>query len=134
MKLALKIIVPLLMIAGGVFAFKMLKASAPPPPSKTPPVVIPAANYVESTADSYSPPVRTFGTVSSYFETTLNAQVSGRIIEVSPEFQVGTKVKKDDVLVRIDATDFEAALVTPFLPARKLVAAKEPARTRRVRS
>jgi len=112
MKLALKIIVPLLVLLAAVFGFKMLKASAPEPPSKTPPVVIPETSYLNSSPADYTPPVRTFGNVSSYFETILNAQVTGKLIEVSPDFRVGRTVKKDTVLVRIDPTDFEAALVT----------------------
>ena len=110
MKLALKIIIPLLIIAGAGFIYKMQKDSAPPLPSKEPPVIIPGTTYLPSTAADYSPPVRTFGNVTSYFETTLNAQVAGKIIEVSPDFRVGRTVQKGDVLVRIDATDFKAAL------------------------
>ncbi|MDB0068184.1 hypothetical protein N9E90_02170 [Akkermansiaceae bacterium] len=56
--------------------------------------------------------MRTFGTVSSFFETTLTAQISGRVIEVSPDFRVGRSVSKGAVLVRIDPTDFDAEIVS----------------------
>jgi RND family efflux transporter MFP subunit len=110
MKLALKIIVPFLIVLAACFAYKMQKDSAPPLEGKVPPVIIPATTYLPSTAADYAPPVRTFGNVTSYFETILNAQVTGKIVEVSPDFRVGSTVRKGAVLVRIDATDFNAAL------------------------
>ncbi|MDB4416843.1 hypothetical protein N9277_01110, partial [bacterium] len=112
MKLALKIIVPLLIIVAAVLAFKALKASAPEPPSKKPIVVIPRAQFINVSPADHTPPVRTFGTVSSFFETTLTAQISGRVIEVSPDFRVGRSVSKGAVLVRIDPTDFDAEIVS----------------------
>ncbi|MEJ6580535.1 MAG: efflux RND transporter periplasmic adaptor subunit [Akkermansiaceae bacterium] len=112
MKLALKIIAPILIVALSWLIYKAQVASAPLPQSKIPPEVIPAADFVTSTASGFSPPLRSFGNVSSYFESTLNAQITGQIIEVSPDFRLGRTVKKDTVLVRLDPTDFEAALVT----------------------
>jgi uncharacterized repeat protein (TIGR04138 family) len=50
------------------------------------------------------------------------------------EEQVFGKQESDKKEDFSEAFDFEASLVTPFLPMRKLAAAKEPARTRRVRS
>jgi len=112
MKLFLKLIVPFLILIGAGAIYYLLVLSAPEPAKKRPSVVTTETTYFTSTAADYTPPVRTFGNVSSYFETILNAQVTGKIIEVSPDFRVGRTVKKDTVLVRIDPTDFEAALVT----------------------
>ncbi|MGJ8695645.1 MAG: efflux RND transporter periplasmic adaptor subunit [Verrucomicrobiaceae bacterium] len=128
MKLALKIIAPLLIVAVSWFIFKIQVASAPPPQSKVPPEVVPAADFITSSPSEFAPPVRTFGNVSSYFESTLNAQITGQIIEVSPDFRVGRTVKKDAVLVRLDPTDFDAALVTQeanLTTARRSLAEEE---------
>ncbi|MES2476031.1 MAG: Minf_1886 family protein [Verrucomicrobiota bacterium] len=50
------------------------------------------------------------------------------------EEQVFGKQESDKKEDFSEAFDFEASLVTPFLPSRKLAAAKEPVRSRRVRS
>ena len=50
-------------------------------------------------------PVRSQGTVRPRTETTLSAEVSGTIVEVSPKFIPGGVFEADEVLVRIDPTD-----------------------------
>lgn len=50
------------------------------------------------------------------------------------EEQVFGKQESDKKEDFSEAFDFEASLVIPFLPARKLAATKQPARARRVRS
>lgn len=110
MKLFLKIIIPIALIAGGVFGLKSLKASAPEPKSQPQPVIIPEAPVIEVSPASHAPPVRSFSTVEPFFQTKLTPQVSGQIIEVSPRFRVGHRVAQGEVLVRLDFTDFDTAL------------------------
>lgn len=55
-------------------------------------------------------PVRSQGTVRPRTETTLSAEVSGTIVEVSPKFIPGGVFEADEVLVRIDPTDYKAAV------------------------
>lgn len=50
------------------------------------------------------------GTVLPKIESELAVEVSGRIIEMSPDFRAGGRFKKGDVLFRIDPADYEAAL------------------------
>jgi uncharacterized repeat protein (TIGR04138 family) len=50
------------------------------------------------------------------------------------EEQVFGKQESDKKEDFSEAFDFEASLVTPFLPTGKLAASKQPARTRRIRS
>lgn len=55
--------------------------------------------------------VGSYGVVKSQFETDLVAQVSGEVIYLSKKFVRGGFVKKGDVLAKIDANDYEAALI-----------------------
>lgn len=53
-----------------------------------------------------------YGEAKSHYELVLNSQVSGEIIAVSPQFEVGERVSKDQTLLKVDATTYQAALAT----------------------
>ena len=55
--------------------------------------------------------VGSYGVVKSQFETDLVAQVSGEVIYLSKKFVRGGFVKKGEVLAKIDASDYDAALI-----------------------
>lgn len=110
MKVALKIILPIALIVFAVAGFRFLGTLKPQPKSKQPPPVVPVVNITSVSPEDHTPPVVSYGTVTSYFETDLTPQVSGKITYVSPEFRVGEKVVEEYVLVKIDPTDYEAAL------------------------
>ncbi|PKF62559.1 efflux RND transporter periplasmic adaptor subunit [Psychromonas sp. psych-6C06] len=55
--------------------------------------------------------VGSYGIVKSEFETDLVAQVSGEVVYLSKKFVRGGFVKKGEVLAKIDASDYEAALI-----------------------
>jgi len=54
--------------------------------------------------------VESQGTVLPKIESELAVEVSGRIIEMSPNFRPGGRFKEGDVLFRIDPSDYEAAV------------------------
>lgn len=54
--------------------------------------------------------VKSQGTVLPKIETELAVEVSGRIIEMSPDFRAGGRFQEGDVLFRIDPADYEAAV------------------------
>ncbi len=112
MKVALKIILPIAIIVLAVFGFKALGSLKPEPKSKQPPPVVPVVELVEVSPETHTPPVNSYGTVNSYFETSLTPQVSGRITYVSPKFRVGETVDTEHLLVKIDPTDYVAALAS----------------------
>ena len=110
MKLLLKIIIPVAIVVFAVLAFRFMKTLKPEPKSKVPPEVIPIVEVVTVSPEDHRPPVTTFGKVASYFQTDLTPQVGGKITYVSPNFRTGEMVGTDEVLVRIEPTDFETAL------------------------
>ena len=110
MKFALKIIVPFVFIGLALLGVKILIINKKPLPARAPEVVVAQADVISVEQKDHRPPVISYGTVQSYFETTLVPQVSGQIKEVSQEFRAGNQVKKGTVLARIDDADYVAAL------------------------
>jgi RND family efflux transporter MFP subunit len=55
--------------------------------------------------------VQAQGTVTPVQETTILAEVKGRIVEVAEAFHVGGFVSRDDVLLRIDPRDYQTMLL-----------------------
>ena len=55
-------------------------------------------------------PIQAQGTVSPHRETAIVAEVSGKVIEVSPDLYAGGYVAKGDVLLRIDDVEHQANL------------------------
>ncbi len=54
--------------------------------------------------------VEALGTVKADQETIVRVRVAGQVEELGKNFDVGGLVKKDDLLLRIDASDYENAL------------------------
>lgn len=73
--------------------------------------------------------VHSQGTVLPRTESDLSVEVSGRIIEVSDNFSAGSYIEKEEVLLRIDPADYEAALATRAaeLASARLTLAQETA-------
>lgn len=110
MKLALKIIVPLLFIGLALLLVKVLINAKRATPPRTPTEIVSVADVISVEIRDHQPPVISYGTVQSYFETDLVPQVNGRIDQVAESFRVGVLVKKGDVLVSIDDADYQAIL------------------------
>src|ERR1700691_4024160 len=69
-----------------------------------------AAQYFTAKVDQgdISQVVQTTGTINPYNTVPVGSVVSGNIVEINVDFN--SKVKKNDVLAKIDPTPFEAAL------------------------
>jgi RND family efflux transporter MFP subunit len=67
-------------------------------------------SVVEPAVASYRPSVSLNGVVEARTITDVIPQVSGRVIEVSPEFRAGARVQKGGLLFRIDPADYELAV------------------------
>lgn len=71
------------------------------------------------------------GSVRPRTETSVVAEVSGKIVEVSPDFIAGGFFRKGDVLLQIDPSDYEAAVkrAEANLASRKAQFADQKARS-----
>lgn len=98
------------LLAGGLFAAKTLVESkqeivVQPPEILAPLVEVQVVEPIQRRLE-----VRTQGEVTALDQVALSAQVSGTALDVAPELVTGGFVKHDQLLVRIDASDYELAL------------------------
>lgn len=103
------------------------RPEAPPRAIKT--------RVAELTLQDYPTVIETQGHVRPHNEVTLTAQVSGRIVRVSPSFEDGAFFKKGDVLLELDEADFQAGLIAAqaSLARSKTVMAQEETRAKQAR-
>lgn len=106
MKIFLPIAV-LLLTAGLVTGMMFLR---PEPASQQPEVVPTPVDFMTAEAATTVLKVHSQGTVSPLLEATVAAEVGGRILESSPNLKAGRFVEENEILVRIDPTDYQAAV------------------------
>lgn len=110
MKTALKVVLPLTLLAvtGAVTtALILTRPKVKPAPREA---AVPLVRVVPATAQSHRFTVRTHGTVTPRTDIQLAAEVSGRIVAVAPSFAAGGFFESGEVLVTLDARDYELAL------------------------
>ncbi|MGJ8698247.1 MAG: efflux RND transporter periplasmic adaptor subunit [Verrucomicrobiaceae bacterium] len=106
----IRIIIPLAILGLGYFGFGILsKKEDPPPPSIPKPRIIETEALLLERSD-FRVKLLTQGIVQPHNQTILTPRVSGRIINISPNFESGSFFKKGDVLIELDPSDFAAAL------------------------
>lgn len=109
-------VVPLLLLAGGGFVVWMLGSVEPeenPPIDTTrtgrlqalPPVRVEQLQSLESTGQQLK--LQVDGNVVPYREAQVAAEVAGRVIYKSDDCEAGSYVKKDQLLMKLDPTDYE---------------------------
>ena len=106
-----QIIIPIVMLAAGIAAMVGFSSMKKPPEEKekvdnTPIVAVENISVAPMTLE-----VSSYGMVKPKYETQLMAQVNGEIVELSDTFVRGGFVKKDQLLARIDPSDYQAALI-----------------------
>ncbi|MGV2872978.1 efflux RND transporter periplasmic adaptor subunit [Colwellia sp. E150_009] len=106
-----QIIIPIAILAIGAIAFVGFSSMKKPPEEKdavdkTPIVAVEDISVAPMTLE-----VSSYGVVKPKYETTIVAQVSGEIVELSDAFVRGGLIKKDQLLARIDPNDYHAALI-----------------------
>lgn len=109
-RLALKILLPILVLATGGWAAKMLIDSYEKPEAL--PVVIqpPLVHAFTAEVSNQRLVVHAEGTVAPRTESQLVAEVSGRIVEVSPSLAAGGFFEAGETLLRIEPREYELAV------------------------
>lgn len=109
-RLALKIGLPLLVLAVGMWAARALIATYEAP--VTQPIVAepPLVQVIPAERTSLTLKVRAEGTVAPRTESRLVPEVSGRVMEVSPSLAVGGFFDKGDALLKIETRVYELAI------------------------
>ena len=110
-KLSLKTWAPLLLVAASTAIAVVLILARPDNVIEPARTIVPLVDVAEVVRQDLRIPVQAQGTVTPHRDTTLVAEVSGKIIEVSPNYNAGGYVAKGDVLARIDDRDYQAAVL-----------------------
>lgn len=110
MNRAIQVIVPVAVLAAGAAGVAVMFATAPEIVEKRPERVAPLVAVAPIEVGRHQLVVRTQGTVSARTESDLVPQVSGKVVQVSPQFVSGGFFAQGDVLVEIEAIDYEVAL------------------------
>ncbi len=108
MRMFLKILLPLLVIAGAGAVAVVTVSNREPPQRRPPRVAVTEVEVMTVARTDYLIKVKTRGTVRPRTESTLIPEVSGRIVQLSPNTRVGGFFEKGDVLLRIDPRDSQA--------------------------
>lgn len=103
------------LLIAGIFAVSiggavMLSQMKPPPEKKEASSVDLLVDVMPLEAETVSFRVSSQGTVQPRTETVLSAEVAGAIVSISPKFIPGGVFDKDEVLMRIDPTNYVVAV------------------------
>lgn len=88
----------------------VLVATREPQQPQTPAAHMPAVGVVIAERQSLVVPVETHATITPSSETEIAPEVGGTVIEMSPDFVAGGRFQPNQVLLRIDAREYELAL------------------------
>lgn len=105
-----KLTLPLITLVVGFVAAGGMIATRRTPPAVQPDRPLPVVRVQRVEPARVQLTIDTRGTVAPRTESDLFAEVAGRIVWVSPRLAAGGFLEPDDVLVRIDPTDYEISL------------------------
>jgi len=127
-----KILLPLVLLAAGIGGAWWLMATSPKSERKASAPVTPLVEVMPLQPQSYSVTIKSRGTVTPRTQSTLVAEVAGKITEVSNRLREGGFFEPDDLLVSIDPRDYESAvtIAQAELAQQKLSLNQEKARSR----
>lgn len=110
LKTILRVLLPLGVLYGSWIVYRDLVAHPPPIQQRTVPPTVTPVLATRLAPQSYQVKIETNGVVRPRTETTIIPEVSGTIVEVSPQFRDGGFFEKGDVLLRIDPLNYETAV------------------------
>ena len=96
----------------GFFIAGLLVLFSPAPPKQDLQKVAALVTVVKVKPESQKVSVYGYGTVQAERELVVKPQVSGHIIEINPDFQIGGRIKKGELILKIDPRDYEIAVET----------------------
>ena len=109
MRRILQILLPILVVGGGVYGATWLVINRKAVKPKAQERYRPRVQRVMVKLEDYRPLIRSQGTVVSRMKTGLSAEVTGRVVSMSPKLVVGGLFDAGDELLRIDPKDYELA-------------------------
>jgi len=105
-----QIILPFAILLFGSLAVYAIVNSKPAPEGAEPPPRVAVVEAITVQPEKVRLSVESQGTVRPRVQTRLTAEVGGRVESVSPNFRPGGFIRQGEALVRLDPTDYEAAV------------------------
>jgi membrane fusion protein, multidrug efflux system len=106
------IIVALVFLVGVIFYTRQLIAeqAVHRPLPQIGKIRLPEVSVLSVERASYSARVEGYGETKSHYTLTLNAQTNGQVIMQSPQLETGCQVKKGDLLLQMEDSDYLSAV------------------------
>ena len=101
---------PAAVVVAGIALAALIVATGPDLDTRTQPEEIPAVQTMQVSPQPVRMTVTAHGTVMPKTESSLVAEVSGRVVSVSPAMVSGGFFEEGDILVEIERIDYEVAL------------------------
>ena len=108
----LKLLLPIVVLAGAGFAAYTMIINRPPVVTQPPVIAPPGVRVHEVALETVQLSVLSQGTVRPRTESQLVPEISGRVTWVAPSFAEGGFFEPGDVLVKIDPFDYQQALAS----------------------
>ncbi len=105
-----KIIIPTLVLAIGIGLGKFLLETGPEPEKQKVSNPSPVVEVQSLKLEDYAVTINASGTVRAQTQTSIVAEVSGKVQEISPRFQEGSYFDKGTTLLRIDDSNYQNAI------------------------
>jgi multidrug efflux system membrane fusion protein len=109
-KLILRIILPILVLAGAGYGTVTIIRNRPVPETRAAAITLPLVETIEAGYSNVTLSVFAEGTVAPRTVSELTPEVAGRVIDVADSLVVGGFFEEGDVLLRLDARDYELAV------------------------
>ena len=97
---------------GGFYVMNMLIEAKEEPPKRPPFKTVYTVDTVVAQSGNYQPSMVVYGEVQASKTVDLRSLVAGKIVEVNPRLQVGSRVEKGEMLLQIDEFNYETALAS----------------------
>ena len=127
---SLRLVLCLLIIAGGFAGMKMLNALKKPPAQAPQRERALSVRTVLVQAETVPVVISGYGEITSRSIVTLPAEIAGRITSVHDDLQVGAVIEKDEILYTINEQDYRLELETAEARLKSLSRDLELARDR----
>lgn len=106
----IRIGLPVLVLAASLATGAILIKTAPKAERRPPEPSLPVVQVIEASPQSYPVVLETQGTVSPRTQSSVVAEVSGRVVEVADELRSGGFFEPGEILLWIDSRDYDNAV------------------------
>jgi RND family efflux transporter MFP subunit len=109
-RLAVKIILPILILAVGFFAFKTLTGMKKAPQRQKPPQLGVLVDVMKLQSKAHQVKVHATGTVMAEQQISIVPEVNGKVAWISPRLVGGGLFRQGEIMLKIEASDYQLAV------------------------